>query len=205
MKRLCFFSIIVSLATTTAVHAQETDLAGPTIVLPGTTILPEATQIPIRDQIIEDFNNLAPFRTCADIACTERTDFDIAGVCYETNRYSVGVGIYLNAVHTSDTNLTLTLVNGAVEAANWESSREDENADEDSDSTRNNPENVRHELYVGAPANFDLQEADPGCALMLLAHEQPFSFRAFPGVSTKPLRNLRSPAKRQPQLDGVPE
>lgn len=191
MKRRGFVSNIASLATiATAVQAQsrvqvtlETNLADYTQTAASftsfTSILPEPSQVPVREQVLRDSNKIVAFRTCADITCTDQSDFFSAGVCYETDRYSLGVGIFPNAVNVSDTDLSLTLINGASEAARWESDWQNGGYREEWNYAGLNPENVRHELFVGAPANFNLREADPGCALMLLDGGQPFAFRAY--------------------------
>lgn len=201
MRKHVFLSAITFLAITTAVRAQTRVSA--TIIRPASTLersdytytygpttieLLEPTQIPVRDQAIEDFNKVVPFRTCANLTCADQADFETAGVCYGTDRYAVGVGIYPNAVNTSDANLTLTLVNGASEAALWARIFREDGFEEDRDYTRFNPDNIRHELFVGAPANFDLQEADPGCALMVLSRGQPLPIRES-GPGFTPVQN----------------
>ncbi|TKA27732.1 hypothetical protein B0A50_04833 [Salinomyces thailandicus] len=161
-------SVFATLATITAVQAQGLS-ASPISQQPA------PSQASVREQVVQDGNRVVPFRTCADVTCTDQSDFDTAGVCYETERYAVGVGIYPNAVDlTSDTNLTLALINGASDAASWQSVWEDEGFEDDRDYTGFNPPAIRHQLFVGAPADFDLREANPGCALMLLGRGQPF-------------------------------
>lgn len=117
----------------------------------------------------DELNRIVPIRTCNDVTCTDQSSLSAGGPCYESDDYTVGVGIYPDAINiTSDTNLTLTLINGASEAATWERA----DLEKGSDRFAITNDIVDHELYVGAPAGFDLHEANPGCALMLFSRGQ---------------------------------
>ncbi|GAB7360672.1 hypothetical protein MBLNU230_g0551t1 [Neophaeotheca triangularis] len=149
----------------------------------------QQTQVPIEDQIIDDGNIVVPLRTCADMACSDRTSWDTAGACMQSEYYGVGVGIYPEAVNiSSNTSLSLTLINGVTEAVIWQEDDLEERDDADGGLTVFNPTALKHELYVGAPAGLDLREADPGCALMILAYGQPLPLSRL-SVGYNPAQN----------------
>lgn len=135
-------------------------------------------------KLVAEANTVLPLRTCNDLTCLGNTSsLADAGPCYQNDFFAVGTGIYPDAIALDgETDLSLTLLNGASEAINGYFRFDSEgnidglrNTDPSSPFFPGVPQSVDHELYVGAPPSLDLREANPGCALMFTTNTETFA------------------------------